>query len=283
MPTFSTPQPVRLTVDVAGCDLTVRAAATPDTVVDVRPHNPARQGDVDHAAALTVEHVGDRVTVRSTRSVAGRLRAMIGNGDRADIEVELPEGSSLEVRGWGESRTSGRLGTVDVDTSMGDITVEDAGAVHGRTSMGDIRVEHAGGRVELRTSAGAIHVQEAADEVSARTSAGDVTVGTGHGPMRLSTTAGDVRVGSAHAGVSAKASAGDVRVGAAHAGVVDVDSSYGRVDVGVADGVAAWLDVEARHGTVRSELEDTGAPADGEPTVELRIRAGYGDVHLRRA
>ena len=282
MPTFNTPEPVTLHIDATGAELTVRATTTDETVVDIRPHNPARQGDVDLAAALTAEHSGGRVTVRSPRSVANRLRAMIGSGDRVDIDVELPEGSALEVRGWGAASTSGRLGTVDVDTSMGDISIERADAVHGRTSMGDVRVGSAAGRVELRTSAGTILVEEAADEVSARTSAGDVTVGTGRGPLHLSTTAGDVRVEHAHGGVTAKASAGDVRLAAVHGGLVSIDSSYGRVDVGVADGLAAWLDVEAGHGAVRSDLQDTGAPAAGEATVELRIRAGYGDIVLRR-
>ncbi|MGG5260545.1 DUF4097 family beta strand repeat-containing protein [Phycicoccus avicenniae] len=282
MPTFSTPDPVTLHIDVAGADLTVHATATDETVVDIRPHNPARRGDVEHAAALTAEHSGTRVTVRSPRSVASRLRAMVGTGDRVDIDVQLPEGSALEVRGWGETRTSGLLGAVDVDTSMGDIGIERAGAVHARTSMGDVRLGSAGGRVELRTSAGAIHVEQAAEEVTARTSAGDVTVGTGHGPLHLSTTAGDVRVEHARGGVTAKASAGDVRLAAVHGGVVGVDSSYGRVDIGVADDLPAWLDVEARHGAVRNELQGTAAPAEGEPTLELRVRAGYGDIVLRR-
>jgi hypothetical protein len=282
MPTFSTPEPVTLHVDVSGAELTVRAGSTGETVVDIRPHNPARHGDVEHAAALAAEHSGGRVTIRSPRSVTSRLRAMVGSGDRVDIDVQLPEGSALEVRGWGGVRATGRLGTVDVDTSMGDISLERAAAVHARTSMGDVRLESASGRVELRTSAGTVHVEEAGDELSARTSAGDVTVGTGHGLLQLSTTAGDVRVEHAHGGVTAKASAGDVRLAAVHGGVVTVDSSYGRVDVGVADGLPAWLDVEAKHGTVRSELEGTRAPAEGEASVELRVRAGYGDVVLRR-
>lgn len=283
MPTFSTPAPVTLHVDVSGADLTVRASATDETVVDVRPHNPGRQGDVDHAAAVLVEHTDGRVVVRSPRSVAGRLRAMVGSGDRADVVVELPEGSGLEVRGWGGVRATGTLGTVDVDTSMGDITLEHTGAVRGRTSMGDVRIGTAQGRVELRTSAGSIRVEDAGDETTARTAAGDVTVGTGRGPLHLSTTAGDVRVERADRGITAKASAGDVRVAAVRGGTVSVDSAYGRVEVGVADGVATWLDVEARHGTVRSDLEASAPPAEDEPTVEVRVRAGYGDVVLRRA
>ncbi len=282
MPTFSTPQPVTLQIDVSGAELTVRATAGEETLVEVTPHNSARQGDVDLATGITVEHLGDRVVVRAQRSVASRLRAMVGTGDRVDIDVRLPEGSDLEVRGWGETRTSGRLGRVEIDSGMGDITIDRARAVHGKTSMGDVRVEAADGRVELRTSAGAIHVQDAAEEVRARTSAGDVTVGTGRGPLHLSTPAGDVRVEHAHGGVTAKSSAGDVRLAFVHGGVVTVDSSYGRVDIGVADGIAAWLDVEARHGAVRSDLEGAGAPAEGEPTVELHVRAGYGDVVLRR-
>ncbi|QKE82801.1 DUF4097 family beta strand repeat-containing protein [Arthrobacter sp. NEB 688] len=282
MPTFSTPRPVTLHVDVAGLDLTVRATATDETVVDVRPHDPHRRGDVDHAAAVVVEHTDGRVVVRSPRSVTGRLRAMVGTGDRADVVVELPEGSALEVRGWGETRATGMLGAVDVDTSMGDIAIERAAGVRGRTSMGDVRVGTARGRLELRTSAGSIRIDDAGDETSARTAAGDVTVGTGRGPLHLSTTAGDVRVERAQRGVTAKASAGDVRVAAVDGGAVSIDSAYGRVEVGVADGVAAWLDVEARHGTVRSDLEASAPPADGEPSVEVRVRAGYGDVVLRR-
>lgn len=284
MPSYSTPEPLTLLVDVAGADLTVRAGATTETTVDVRPHNAARRGDVDLAAAVTVEQSGTRVVVRGPRGIGSRLiRGSVGGGDRVDIDVTLPEGSALEVRGWGELSTHGALGRVDVDSTMGDIHVERAGSLRTRTSAGDVRVETVEGDADLKTSAGSVRVTHAGGALTGRTAAGDVVVDEGAGPLDLSTTAGDVRVGHARAGLAARAAAGDVRVASAHAGALSVDSSFGRVDLGIAAGVAAWLDVDARHGAVRSELESTGEPAEGEPTVEVRVRAGYGDVILRRA
>lgn len=283
MPTYPTPTPVTLHVDVSGIDLRVRATATDETVVEVRPHNPARQGDVDAASRVTVDHTGDRVTVRTARSGLGRLRTLLGGGDRVDVEVSLPEGSALEARGWGEVAATGELGAVDVDSGMGDISLDRVERVTGRTAMGDVRVERATGAADLRTSAGTVTLRSAGGGVVARTSAGDVVIGDVGGPVRATTTAGDVRIERAASDVTAGASAGDVRIGRVEGGAVVVDSSYGRVDIGVADGVAAWLDVEARHGAVRSELTDSGAPAPGDPTVEVRVRAGYGDVVLHRA
>lgn len=283
MPRFATPEPVALHVDVSGASLTLRATATDETVVEVRPHNPARQGDVDAAARVTVDHTPGRVTVRSPRTGIGRLRSLLGGGDRVDVQVTLPEGSALDVRGWGEVSATGALGVVDVDSGMGDIVLDRVERATVRTAMGDVRVERVTGAADLRTSTGTVSVRAAGGDVAARTSAGDVSVGTVRGRVRAATTAGDVRIESAGTDVTASASAGDVRIQRVEGGVVAVDSSYGRVDIGVAEGVAAWLDVEARHGAVRSELADLQAPAEGDPTVELRVRAGYGDIVLHRA
>ncbi|MFQ6171376.1 DUF4097 family beta strand repeat-containing protein [Oryzobacter sp. R7] len=283
MPRFATPEPVALHVDVSGATLRLRATATDETVVEVRPHNPARQGDVDAAARVTVDHTPGRVIVRSPRTGLGRLRSLFGGGDRVDVEVALPEGSALDVRGWGEVVATGALGVVDVDSQMGDISLERVEKVAARTEMGDVRVERVAGDADLRTSMGAVGVGDAGGHVVARTSAGDVSVGRVQGSVRASTSMGDVRVEHPGTDVVAKTSAGDVRIRRVEGGLVTVDSTYGRVDIGVAEGVAAWLDVEARHGAVRSELTELGAPAEGDPTVELRVRAGYGDVVLHRA
>ena len=283
MPRFTTPAPVALHVDVSGCSLRLRASATEETLVEVRPHNPSRQGDVDAAARIAVDHTQGRVTIRSPRTGMGRLRSLLGGGDRVDLEVTVPEGSALDVRGWGEVVATGPLGVVDIDSGMGDITLERVEKVTGRTAMGDVRVEQVAGSADLRTSTGTVGIGEAGGPVVVRSSAGDVSVGQVDGSVRASTSMGDVRVERASADVVAKTSAGDVRIQRVEGGVVAVDSSYGRVDIGVADGVAAWLDVEARHGAVRSELTDGQPPAEGDPTVELRVRAGYGDIVLHRA
>jgi DUF4097 and DUF4098 domain-containing protein YvlB len=253
-----------------------------ETTVDVRPHNPSKSAEVELAARVSVDCSGERLVVRSPRTARDRLRSLFGGGDRVDVDITLPAGSGLEVRGWGDVTTQGRLGPVDVDVAMGDLDLDGVQRLRAKTSVGNVSVRSSEGSVELRTSTGNLHIAQAGADVTAKTSAGDVTVGDGSGDLRLTTSAGDVRVERAAGSVHAKASTGDVRLHSVRAGTVAVESSYGRIDIGVADGTAAWLDVEARHGVVRSELEQSGPPADTETSVEIRANAGYGDIVLRR-
>jgi DUF4097 and DUF4098 domain-containing protein YvlB len=149
--------------------------------------------------------------------------------------------------------------------------------------MGDIRVGATSGPAELRTSAGTVQVGHAGAELVARTSAGDVRVTDAAADLRLSTSAGDVRVERASGDVEAKTSAGDVRLHSVRRGNVNASTQYGNLEIGVAHGTAAWLDVQARFGTFRSELESTDGPGDAELTVEIHAVSGYGDILLRRA
>jgi hypothetical protein len=282
MPTFSTPHPVTASVDVSGFELRLTAREVAETTVEVRPHNPSKSADVELAAGVTVDCTGDRLVVRSPRTARARLRSLFGGGDRVDVDITVPAGSTLEVRGWGDLTTEGRLGPVDIDVAMGDLALDRVERLRAKTSMGDVRVQATAGSAELQTSSGTLHVSEAGADVTAKSASGDVSVGDGAGELRLRTAAGDVRVERAAGSVHAKTSAGDIRIHSVRSGSVAADSTYGRIDIGVADGTAAWLDVEARHGVVRSDLEQTGQPADTETTVQIRATAGYGDIVLRR-
>ncbi|MGZ8652959.1 MAG: hypothetical protein ACXWX5_12410, partial [Actinomycetota bacterium] len=50
----------------------------------------------------------------------------------------------------------------------------------------------------------------------------------------------------------------------------------------VRDGVAAWLDLNTRFGTVQNELESAERPEPGAETVDVRARTSYGDIAIRR-
>lgn len=283
MPTFATPDPLTIVIDVSGVVLTLRAEDRDETTVDLRPHNPARAADVELARRTTVDLVHNRLVIRSPRTARARLRSLFGGGDRVDLDIAVPTGSTLEVRGWGDLTSSGDLGAVDIDTAMGDIDLDSVGRIRAKTSAGDIRIASAAGSADLRTSAGGIEVGHAGADVTANTSAGDVRVDEALGDLRLSTSAGDVRVERATASVSVKASAGDIRLQSVRSGSVTAESTYGRVEIGVVEGTAAWLDVEARHGVVRTELEDAPGPEESDETVELHATTGYGDIIVRRA
>jgi hypothetical protein len=282
MPSFSTPHPLSATVDVSGFELHLTAGDVAETTVAVRPHNPAKPAEVDLAAKVTVDCSGDHLVVRSPRTARARLRSLFGGGDRVDVDITLPARSSLEIRGWGDVTTQGQLGPVDVDIAMGDLDLDRVERLRVKTSVGDIRVGSSAGPADLHTSSGTVRVAQAGSDVTAKSSSGDVTVGEASGELRLTTSSGDVRVERADGSLRAKTSSGDIRIHSVRSGTVAAEATYGRIEIGVVDGTAAWLDVEARHGVVRSELEQSAPPADTESRVEIRANAGYGDIVLRR-
>jgi hypothetical protein len=66
-------------------------------------------------------------------------------------------------------------------------------------------------------------------------------------------------------------------------GAVVAETKIGEVEVGVRDGVAAWVDLNASAGRVENALEASEAPAPSAETVEIRARTSVGAVVVRRA
>ena len=84
--------------------------------------------------------------------------------------------------------------------------------------------------------------------------------------------------GTLTSGATMRSAYGAVRIRDIVRGAVRVDGSYGSVDVGVRRGTAVWVDATAQHGVVRTDLAADAGPVEGEDTVELRIRTGYGSI-----
>jgi len=66
------------------------------------------------------------------------------------------------------------------------------------------------------------------------------------------------------------------RCGSAH-------TAAGRVEIGVRDGVPAWLDVTTKFGHVHNELDAAEPPDGAQPTVSVHVHTGYGDIEIRRS
>ncbi len=81
----------------------------------------------------------------------------------------------------------------------------------------------------------------------------------------------------------AKTANGDVRLGEVAGGAVVAQSAFGDVEVGVRDGVAAWLDLETKFGTVHNDLDATERPEPAEDAVEVRARTSMGDITVHRS
>ena len=84
MPTFDTPEPIAVTLDVGVGDIQVVASDRTDTVVDVRPSDPAKKSDVTAAEQTRVEYASGRLSVSGAEGVA----------------VVLPCGSGIDRRAY---------------------------------------------------------------------------------------------------------------------------------------------------------------------------------------
>jgi DUF4097 and DUF4098 domain-containing protein YvlB len=282
MTVFDTPEPISVTVELGVGDLRVVAGDRADTVVEVRPTDPAKKGDVTAAEQTRVEYAGGRLLIKAPKN--WRRYTPLGGGESVDVQVELPAGSHLRGEaGVAALRCQGRLGECHYKTGLGDIQLDQADAVQLRTGMGDVAVGRAGGDAEISTGSGLLRVDRIDGAAVVKNSNGDIGIGEVAGNLRVNTANGRISVGRARETVAARSANGDVRLGEVAHGTVDAHTAMGRVEIGIRDGVAAWLDLNTRYGIVRNDLDATGQPGPGEDAVEVRARTSFGDITIHRS
>jgi hypothetical protein len=282
MPVFDTPEPISVTVELGVGDLRVVASDRADTVVEVRPTDPAKKGDVTAAEQTRVEYAGGRLLIKAPKS--WRRYTPLGGGESVDVQVELPAGSQLRGEtGVAALRCQGRLGECHYKTGLGDIQLDQAGAVQLRTGMGDITVERAAGDAEVTTGSGSLRVDRIDGAAVVKNSNGDIWIGEVGGNLRVNAANGRISVHQASATVAAKSANGDVRLGEVAHGTVDAQTAMGKVEIGIRDGAGAWLDLNTRYGTVRNDLDAAERPGPGEDAVEVRARTAFGDITIHRS
>lgn len=282
MATFATPQPIVVTVELPAGSVRVTASERADTLVQVSPRDPGSASDAEAAEHTRVEYADGRLAITAPKRPL--LRSLLGAGPAIEVDVLLPEGSELDATGWADYVCTGRLGAVGLEKASG-VRIESAARVRANASMGDIVVGRIDGHADLNTAMGRIRVGALGGTATLKTAAGDLSVGEVNGAARLTTAYGDIGVDRALASVHAKTSAGSVRIGEAAAGTIELETAYGELEIGVPDGVAAYLDVSSGHGTVRSELDASAAPAEADRrrTVEIHGHTQYGGIVIRRA
>ncbi|MBO0730890.1 MAG: hypothetical protein J2P57_16665 [Acidimicrobiaceae bacterium] len=281
MPTFDTPAPITVTVNVPVAAVDIAASERTDTVVEVVPSHPSRPGDVAAAEETQIDFGNGRLRVVQPR----RLRPpWFGDAGSVDVHISLPSGSDATGEmAAGSWRTTGSLGACRITTASGDIELDEGGPVHLKSSSGAISARLVTGLAELTTGSGAIRVGTLEGPGVLKNANGETVIGEVAGELRMHAGNGDVAVERAGAGVVVKAGRGNVRLGAVSEGKVAVASGYGKIEVGVVDGVAVWLDLATGYGEVVNELDPSTKPDGNETKVEVRARTGYGDVAIRRA
>ncbi|RFA08639.1 hypothetical protein B7R54_04885 [Subtercola boreus] len=280
MPTFPTPEPLDLAIDLQVGAIDIIASERADTAVTVTPSNPDRAVDVRGAEQTTVEFDGRRLTVVGPRP---RL-SWIGPTESVDLRIELPATSRVTAEiAVGGVRTTGALGATRIKSSMGTVELEQIADLWMRAGHGTASVGRATGSIDITADHGQIRVGVVAGDATLKASHGSIRVGESAGDVDAKLSYGDLEITHALASVSAKTAYGSIRIDEVSRGDIQLQSGYGQVEVGVRPGVPAWLDLASKEGHVRNGLDGDGAPDPAEPSVAVRARTQFGDITVRRA
>ena len=281
MPTFPTPEPIVATIDITG-DVRVTASDRADTVVVVRPNDPAKAADVRAADEATVELTEGRLVVKSQRS--WRQWTPFGSNAIIEVAVELPTGSQVVVdSAFGNLATDGELGECRLKSAMGTIRVDQASELRASTGYGNVTIEHVAGDADVSSGSGDVRVDHVGGAAKLKSGNGDLVVGEVAGELRAKAANGDITVGRAQASASAKTANGDIRIAEVSQGSVVVETAAGGLEVGIREGTAVWLDLDTKFGKVRNQLDGADGPTPSGRKVEVRAHTSVGDILIGRA
>lgn len=182
MPTYSTPEPITVTIELAVGDVHIVATDRTDTVVTITPHDPTSSVDMQAAKRISATHTPGRLRIEQAMrwyNHFGRAKNGI-----VTVTIELPAGS--RVRGttaMGTFRSEGRLGSCDLTSEYGDIQLgEITETLRAKGTSGSIMVGRAHADVDAKTTTGSIRVAEVMrGTVVLTTSAGEIEVGVREG------------------------------------------------------------------------------------------------------
>lgn len=278
MPTFPTPTPIDLAINLPVGAIEVIASDRADTVVTVTPTNPDKPADVRGAAETTVEFAGGRLIIKGPKP----RFSVVGPSESIELRVELPTGSRLTAEtSAGVVRSTGRLGATRVKASH--VELAETGDLWLRAIHGNAEIDRIGGSAEITADHGQIRIGTVIGDALLKASHGTVTVGEAGGEVDARLSYGDLEIGSAHDSVAGKTAYGTVRLHEVSSGSISLETGYGQVTVGVRAGVSAWLDVASKNGRVRSDLGADASAASAEQTVAVRARTQFGDITIQRA
>lgn len=246
-------------------DVAIENVGSGDIVIN-QGSGPGAAGTIecDDADFLAATRVRPNDDTRQLRITLPRQR--MARGKTVGIFLEVPVGVNLEIEAGSADIAIGvAAGRVRVAAGSGDVFVRAATELTCSTGSGDIHVRVLKGTDSRLTSgSGDIDVDECEVAVQAKSGSGDVTIRSLRANLRASSGSGDISVPST-------------------SGSVDLRSASGSLSVGVADGLAAWLDLNTVSGDVTITLPASPEPAIDEPYVSVTGRTASGDISVFKA
>jgi hypothetical protein len=283
MKNFDTPQPTPVTIELAVGSVHLIAADRLDTLVAVNPTDRARRDDVEAAEKTIVEMINGAILVKGPKS-RGRLNLVgPGKAGSVDVTVELPAGSDFRGdAGMGDFRADGRLGDTHIRSGAGDVRLDHTADVDVACGAGRFTLNRAAGKAKIVT-AGEIQLGAIDGDADIKNNSGKTWIGEVAGTARVKSAAGDITVDRARGSITAKTATGNIEFGEVGSGSIVLETAAGGLDIGVRNGVAAWLDAKTSFGRVLNLIGDATGPDAAEETVEIRARTAFGDISIHRS
>ncbi|MDX3851648.1 DUF4097 family beta strand repeat-containing protein [Streptomyces sp. AK02-01A] len=281
MPSFETPEPISVTLKLGVGNVRITASDRTDTTVEVRPSDKADESDVKAAQQIHVAYTNGLLQVTGPMA---RVFDFSRKTRSVDVSIGLPSGSQVsgEVQ-VGDLSGTGRLGECGFKTSTGNVRLERTGPLRVDTAAGHITADLVAGDAEIHTGSGKVSIGEIEGSVVVKNSNGDTTIAAVSGDVRVRSANGDISVDRAGADVEAKTSNGGIRLGEVARGSVELGTAMGELEIGIAEGTAARLDVNTGFGRIRNLLDNATRPEESDETVEVRARTSHGDITIRRS
>lgn len=207
---------------------------------------------------VEIDHFHDQLRIS--------LPQHLTNPPRLHLELTAPDGLSYQIStGSADVRISPELDRSRISTGSGSILLTTASDLSANSGSGSITVGVLTGRAaQLGTASGDIRIDHADAPLHARAASGNVRVNRLSADLRASSASGDVSV-------SATTASADLR------------TASGWLQVGVAQGLPAWLDLGSASGRIDLKLDADQPPADGDPYVSIRARSASGAISIFRA
>lgn len=275
--TFETTGPINLKVELLAGDAKLTATDRTTTEVRLIPHG--RNG-VEFAERFTVEARGNDVVV-----LAPKKEGLFGfSKGSVDVEIDLPAGSTIDVRtGSGDIAARGLLGDVRVGTGSGDIAIEELAEGDLKSGSGDITAHVVRGGLQAKTGSGDISVDTGNAPLELTSGSGDLFVRRAEARLKAKTGSGNITVRASAGDIELTTGTGEVNLAGVHSGRVQARTGTGDVTIGIANGVAAYLDLNTVTGEVDVDLDGTDGPGDAEAQTSLSVQSGSGDIHVKKA
>jgi DUF4097 and DUF4098 domain-containing protein YvlB len=282
MPTYNTPTPIDLAINVQVGRIEVVASDRTDTVVTVSPSSSTRAIDRRGVEQTKVTLEDQRLSIIGPKP---RI-SWIGSGpyESVDVKIELPSGSRLTAElAVGNVYTTGRLGATRIKASTGTVDVDTTGDLWLRAGHGGTTVGTVDGGIDITAAYGQIRIGSVSGDALLKSSYGGIQIGESGGDLEAKLSYGDLEITRALGSVTAKTAFGGIQLDEVSSGSIQVDSGYGQMLIGVKAGVPAWLDLSSKNGHVRNALAGDNAPQPTEETVTVRARTQGGDITIQRA